>query len=169
MVNSHFHLSESVPASVPLGDSEGVMQHLLQAEGDILRSISAHAPLPQILDDICLALNCQIGNMVSLFCWPGDDPSDAVELARNADLFGLSVFVSVAIQAENGAILGSLEMYSSDARDPSPLELQLIDRAVSLAALAILRDLVAAYPDDWPLPANRTPRANLFRWPTSPA
>jgi len=106
--------------------------------------------------------------MVSLFCLPGDDAIDAFELARNAGLFGLFIFASVGIFAESGEELGSLEMYSCDPRNPSPCELRLVDRAVSLAAIAIHRDLAAGHPPNWRLPANRTPRANLLKWPVSP-
>jgi hypothetical protein len=153
---------------VPLRDSEGRIQYLLKAEGQILQSISARAPVPEILNDICAALDRQIGNMVSLFCLPGDDAIDAFELARNARLFGLSIFVSVGIFAQSGEELGSLEMYSCDPRNPTPCELRLVDRAVCLAAIAIDRELAVGKPPYWRLPANRTPRANVPKWPVSP-
>jgi hypothetical protein len=168
MEESHSRFGESRQPMVPLRDSEGRIQYLLKAEGQILQSISARAPVPEILNDICAALDCQIGNMFSLFCLPGDDAIDAFELARNARLFGLSIFVSVGIFAQSGEELGSLEMYSCDPRDPSPCELRLVDRAVCLAAIAIDRELAVGHPPYWHLPANRTPRANVLKWPVSP-
>lgn len=168
MDESHSRLGERWQGFVPLRDAEGRIEYLLKAEGRILQSISARAPVPEILNDICAALDCQIGNMVSLFCLPGDDAVDAFELARNASLFGLSIFVSVGIHAYSGEELGSLEMYTCDARNPALSELRLVDRAVCLAAIAIDRDLAVGHPPSWRHPANRTPSANVLKWPVSP-
>jgi hypothetical protein len=168
MDESHSRLGESRQPMLPLRDSESRIQYLLKAEGQILQSISARAPVPVILNDICVALDCQIGNMVSLFCLPGDDAIDAFELARNASLFGLSIFVSVGIHADSGEELGSLEMYTCDPRNLSLYELRLVDRAVCLAAIALDRDLAVGHPPYGHLPADRTPRANVLKWPVSP-
>src|SRR5271154_6956577 len=116
---------------------EGRVQYLLDAEEQILRSIALRAPVPQILNEICTALDRQIGNMVSLISLPEDDVADAAELARNAALFGLHIFSSVGILSEAGAEIGSLEMYCCTARDPLLRELQLIGRAACLAAIAM--------------------------------
>jgi len=168
MDESHSSFGENHQPSVPPRDSEGRIQYLLKAEGQILQSISARVPVPEILDDICAALDCQIGNMVSLFCLPGDDAIDAFELARNARLFGLFIFVSVGIFAESGEERGSLEMYTCEARNPSLCELRLVDRAICLAAIAIDRDLAVGHPPYLRFPANRTPRTNVPNWPVSP-
>jgi hypothetical protein len=168
MDTSHRRLSERWQASVPVRDSEGRTQYLLRGEEQILHSISARMPVSETLDDICAALDCQIGNMVSLFCLAGDDAMDAFELARNADLFGLFIFVSVGIFADSGEELGSLEMYSCNACDPSASELRLVDRAICLAAIAIHRDRASSHPPNWRLPVSRTPRANVRKWPVSP-
>ncbi len=168
MDESHSRFGESRQPMLPLRDSEGRIEYLLKAEGQILQSISARTPVPEILNDICVALDCHIGNMVSLFCLPGDDGIDALELARNARLFGLFVFVSVGIYAKSGEELGSLEMYSCDPRNPSPRELRLVDRAVCLAAIAIDRDLASGHPPYWRVSAIRTSRANVLKWPVSP-
>jgi len=165
---SHPSFGENRQPSVPLRNSEGRIEYLLKAEGQILQSISARAPVREILDDICVALDCQIGNMVSLFCLPGDDAIDAIELARNAGLFGLCIFVSVGIHADGGEELGSLEMYTCEPRNPSPCELRVVDRAVCLAAIALDRELAVDHPPDRRLPAHRTPRANVSKWPVSP-
>jgi hypothetical protein len=117
--------------------SEGRVQYLLETEERILRSIAVRAPVPQILNEICTALDCQIGNMVSLISLPQDDIASTAEIARNAALFGLHIFSSAGIFGECDEELGSLEMYCCTARNPSFPELQLIERAVCLAAIAM--------------------------------
>jgi hypothetical protein len=125
--------------SVPSRYSADRVQYLLKAEEQILQSISARAPVSKILDDICNALDCQIGNTVSLISVPGNNVMSAAEVSSSAALFGLHIFLSVAIGAESVEELGSLEMYCCVSRNPSPRELQLIERAVCLAAVAIKR------------------------------
>jgi len=120
--------------------AEDKNQYLLGAEERLLQSISSHAPLPHVLNAICSALDCQIGSVVSLISLPGDDASDLVAIALNAAQFGLHIFYSENIVAEAGELLGSLEMYSSVPRGPSAGEHLLIERAKSLAALAIQVD-----------------------------
>jgi hypothetical protein len=114
-------------------------QYLLTAEEQILQAISTRAPLPRVLNGICSALDCQIGNMVSLISLPQDDRSNLAEIARNAELFGLHIFFSAGVVAASGEELGSLEMYCCVPRSPSVAEFQLIERAVCLAAIAIKR------------------------------
>ena len=46
------------------------IQYLLSAEEQLLQAISARAPLPELLDKICSALDCQIGNVVSMISLP---------------------------------------------------------------------------------------------------
>ncbi len=125
--------------SVPPRYSENRIQYLLKTEEQILQSISARAPISKILNDICNALDCEIGNMVSLISMPNDDASRAVEGSRSAALFGLYSFFSVVIWAGTGELLGSLEMYCCVSRNPTPREFQLIERAVCLTAAAIKR------------------------------
>jgi hypothetical protein len=60
------------------------IQYLLRAEEQLLHAISSHASLPKVLNEICSALDFQIGNMVSLITLPGDDPSDLAAIAMNA-------------------------------------------------------------------------------------
>ena len=117
------------------------VQYLLKTEEQILQSISARAPISKILTDICDALDCQIGKTVSLISAPCNKAMGPAEVSRGAALFGLHIFASVVIRAESVEELGSLEMYCCVLRNPSPGELQLIDRAVCLAAVAIKRFL----------------------------
>jgi hypothetical protein len=129
---AHFHAGDEV-------------QYLLRAEEQILHAISARAPVSEILNEICIALDRQIGNMVSLISLPEDDATTVVEVARNAALFGLYAFCSEGIVAENDEVLGSLEMYCTVPRRPSANEVALIERAKCLVAIAIKRDIDAIH------------------------
>ena len=128
------------------GKAEDSVQYLLSAEEQLLQSISARAPLPEVLNGICSALDGQIGNVVSLIFLPGDDASELAEIGMNAALFGLHSFCSEGVFTETDDLLGALEMYSSVPRIPSAGEIRLIERATCLAALAIQRDIEADYP-----------------------
>jgi GAF domain-containing protein len=84
--------------------------------------------------------------MVSLISLPGDDVvTDHAAISRIAALFGLHAFCSAGVVAENGELLGSLEMYSLVQRRPSAREFQLIERATCLAAIAIKRHNEASH------------------------
>lgn len=112
-------------------------QFLLKTEQQILQLISARAPIAKVLNEICYALDCQIGNMVSVVSLTEEKPTDVAEIGKNAELFGLHVFFVADIAADSGQKLGTLEMYSILSRKPSPRELPLIARAVCLAAIAV--------------------------------
>ena len=139
MDESKFRSLAKWQISVPPCYSADSIQYLLKGEEQIFQSISARAPISKILDDICNALDCQIGNTVSLISVPGNNVMSAAEASSSAALFGLHIFLSVAIGAESVEELGSLEMYCCVSRNPSPRELQLIEPAVCLAAVAIKR------------------------------
>jgi hypothetical protein len=139
-------------------NSDDKSQYLLSSEEQLLQSISARAPLPELLNGICSALDCQIGNVVSNISLPNEDVSELAAIAADAASFGLYVFYSAGIAAENGKFLGSLEMYCCPHRGPSPGESQLIERAACLAAIAIQRHNEADDPDDCRVPGNRLSR-----------
>ncbi|MGB2639755.1 MAG: hypothetical protein WAN32_12450, partial [Candidatus Acidiferrum sp.] len=124
-------------------------------------------PVPEILNEICTAVDCQIGNMVSLISLPEDETANVADIARSAKLFGLYIFFSVGIFAEGGTELGSLEMYCCTARDPSRREVQLIERAACLAAIAIERDAEAVRQANGGAPIKEPSRANVLGWPVS--
>jgi len=54
-------------------------KYLVKTEEQILRSISARAPISKILNDICNALGCQIGNTISLISTSDENLSSAAE------------------------------------------------------------------------------------------
>jgi|SRR5579864_632187 len=146
---------------------DGKTQYLLSAEERLLQSISSHVPLPRVLNEICTALDCQIGNVVSLITLPGDDPNELVEIAMNAALFGLHTLCSEGVVSENDEVLGFLEMYCSVRRDPTAEEIQLIERAKCLAAIAIERHNKASDQDNGGGPRNLGARKRVVEWPAS--
>jgi hypothetical protein len=113
---------------------------LLNSEEQILQSISARAPLPEILNRICDALDCQIGNLVSYVSLAEGDANDVTAMATHAEHFGLHQFCSERVFANDADILGSLESFCSVPRTPTASEFQLIERAKCLAAIAIKLD-----------------------------
>jgi len=146
--------------------SDDKIQHLLKGEEQLLRSISARAPLLEVLDRICRAIDSQIGNMVSLISLPGDDVTDHADIARIAALFGLHAFCSSSVVAGDDEVLGSLEMYCCVPRRPSSREFQLIERATCLAAIAIKRRNKASHHGYGCIHDNRPPR-RVLEWPVS--
>jgi hypothetical protein len=143
------------------------IQYLLRAEEQLLQSISSQASLPKVLNEICSALDFQIGNVVSLVTLPGDDPSELAAIAMNAAHFGLHTFFSEGITAENDELLGFLEMYCSVPRNPTAEEVQLIERAKCLAAIAIKRHNEASDQDNAGERRNQGVRKRLLEWPAS--
>ncbi|HTB93419.1 MAG TPA: hypothetical protein VK728_11350 [Candidatus Sulfotelmatobacter sp.] len=113
------------------------VQTLLAVEVQLLDMISSGAPLPQVLDRICTALDVQLGNVVSLVLFPDDGEHTLHTIAQSATQFGLTLFSCVAILSPSEAFLGTLETYCCFPRKPAFTENELIERAVRLAALAI--------------------------------
>src|SRR3982074_1949307 len=89
---------DSAPGSTPHRSFEDRLHYLLADEEQILNSITARASLPRILNAICLSLDCQMGNMVSLISL-GADESTLEDISRNAKLFGLHIYFSAEIEA----------------------------------------------------------------------
>jgi len=143
------------------------VQYLLMAEEQLLQSISSRASLPKVLNKICSALDFQIGNVISLITLPDDDPSELAAIAMNAAHFGLHTFCSESVAAENGELLGFLEMYCGVPRDPTAEEVQLIERAKCLAAIAIKRHNEASQQDKGGERGNQGVRKRVPEWPAS--
>ena len=152
---------------MPPCHSDDQIQYLLSAEERLLQSISTGALLPEVLNEICNALDCQIGNVVSLISLPRDNTSELAEIAINAALFDLYTFCSEGVFAENDELLGSLEMYCSVPRSPSAGEFQLIERAKCLAAIAIKLDTEADRLSSCGMSGNRPVRRRVIEWPVS--
>lgn len=146
---------------------DGKTQYLLKAEGQLLQTISSHAFLSKVLNEICSALDFQIANVVSLIILPGDDASELAAIAKNVALFGLYTFCSEGVVGENDEVLGFLEMYSGVGRGPDAGEIQLIERARCLAAMAIKRHNQALSRGNCGMGGNRPMRGRVLAWPTS--
>ena len=167
MNKSHSGTGGRSQGRMPPFESEDKIQYLLSAEEKVLQSISTGAPLPGVLNGICSALDFQIGNVVSLISLPEDDPSELAAIAMDAAFFGLYTFCSEGVVAENNEQLGSLEMYCSSPRSPSPRESQWIERAKCLAAIAIKLDQEAVHQGHGSLRENRPARGRVHEWPVS--
>ena len=131
---------------LPHRTSRCEIQYLLNVEEQLLHSISARMPLPEVLRKICRALDAEIGNMMSLISLPDDDATGLAAIAKGAALFGLYKFCSASVVGGNEEVLGSLEMYCSVPRNPFLREVQLIERATCLASVAIRRQKEAEHP-----------------------
>jgi hypothetical protein len=167
MDDSEFRSLAKWQISVPPRYSENRIQYLLKTEEQILQSISARTPVSRILNDICNALDCQLGNIVSLIRIPEDDAISASEVSCSAALFGLHIFFSGVIGAESGEDLGSLDVYCSVSRIPSARELQVIERAVCLAAAAIKRHREMSDGGNCRIHGVRSARGYVLQTPTS--
>jgi hypothetical protein len=141
--------------------------YLLGAEEQILQSISGRAPLADVLDKICLFLNCQLGNIVSLISLPDCDTRDLGTSARNAGLFGLLPFCCKVLIGENDELLGTLEIYSCVSRPPYADECQLIERAAYLATIAIQRHDEAAQQRNCVMRGGRSAQRRALESPVS--
>jgi len=137
-------------------------QTLLAGEGQLLELISEGAPLMQVLDRVCTALDVQVGNVVSLVLFPEDKEHTRHTIAQRAADFGLSPFSCKPILSARERLLGTLEMYCCVSRQPTQGEEELIEHAANLAALAIQHfnhDVEAEnLPWDWNEAPDCTPR-----------
>jgi hypothetical protein len=118
----------------------GKKQSGLHGENGILELISIGAPVPDILNRLCAAIDLQIGNVVSVIMLANAPAHDPQTIARSALKYGLSVFWTARIPAGDENLLATFEMYCCGSRAPAPSELQLIQRVTHLAALAIRRE-----------------------------
>jgi hypothetical protein len=139
LTDDRFSLRDRSRVPVSHHNSGAEVEYLLRAEEQLLRSISCGTPLPQILCDICNALNSEIGNVISLACLGDEDPTDQATIVKSAGIFGLYKFCSASIVGGNEEELGSLEMYCCVPRRPFLNEIRLIERATCLATVAIQR------------------------------
>jgi len=149
------------------GNCDNKIQYLLDTEEHLLQQISSRAPVPGVLNGICIALDCQIGNVVSLISLPDGGASEAGATATNAALFGLFTFCSENILAENDELLGTLEMYCSVRRSPSAAEYQLIERAKCLAAIALRFEKEPGRQGNYGMRGTPRARGTVLEWPVS--
>jgi hypothetical protein len=111
----------------------------LVGERQILELISLGAPLPGILNKLCMMIDVRIGNVVSVISLPDRTENHYYSMTHSALQVGLEIFSSSAILSPDMIILGMLEIFGCDQRRPTMLEHHLIDRVTYLAALALQR------------------------------
>jgi hypothetical protein len=111
----------------------------LVGERRIEELIFLGAPLPGILNKLCMMINLRIGNVVSIVSLLDEDQRHFCSITQSARQMGLDVFSLNAILSREQAVLGTLEIYGCDPRRPTPRENHLIQRAVDLAAIALQR------------------------------
>ncbi|MGB7752843.1 MAG: hypothetical protein WCF88_14925 [Candidatus Acidiferrales bacterium] len=108
-------------------------------ERQILELISLGAPLPGILNKLCMMIDVRIGNVVSIISLPDRAENHLCSMTHSALQVGLEIFSSSAILSPDRMFLGVLEIFGCDQRRPTMLECHLIDRITYLAALALQR------------------------------
>jgi hypothetical protein len=148
-------------------EEDGKILYLLRAEEQLLRLISTREPLTKLLNEICNALDWQIGNVISLISPRSEDDSELVPAAKSAAVFGLHVFCSERVVAANDELLGSLEMYCSVARGPTASEWEWIERAKCLAAIAIERHEEEGQEISSGVRAGHPVRGRVIEWPNA--
>jgi hypothetical protein len=110
-----------------------------EGEQQILELISLGAPLAGILNRLCIAIDVQIGDVISLVSLADAEENHLCSTTQRAVEVGLDVFSSTGILSRNQTLLGTLEIYACDPRRPTQGEYELIERMSHLAAMALQR------------------------------
>jgi hypothetical protein len=129
----------------------------LVGERQILELISLGAPLPGILNKLCMMIDVRIGNVVSIISLPEADENHNCSMTRSALQVGLEMFFSSTILSPDKSVLGTLEIFGCDPRRPTLLEYHLIDCVTQLASRALRRP---SSDDDLDRPSAK-PRSRL--------
>src|SRR5580698_2347632 len=87
-------------------------------ERQILELISLGAPLPGILNKLCMMIDVRIGNVVSIVSLPDSDENHFCAMTRSALQVGLEMFSASAILSPDNSFLGMLEIFGCDPRRP---------------------------------------------------
>jgi hypothetical protein len=111
----------------------------LVGERQILELIALGAPLPGILNKLCMMIDVRIGNVVSIVSLPEQAENHFCSMTHSALHVGLEIFSFSAILSPDRIFLGMLEIFGCDPRRPTMLEYHLIDRVTYLAARALQR------------------------------
>ncbi|MGC2495681.1 hypothetical protein [Candidatus Binatus sp.] len=108
-------------------------------ERRILELISLGAPLAGILNQLCIAIDVQIGDVISLVSLANEEENHVCSVTQRAVEVGLDVFSSTGILAVDQTLLGTLEIYGCEPRRPTASEYELIERVSHVAAIALQR------------------------------
>jgi hypothetical protein len=106
-------------------------------ERRILELIYQGAPLRGVLNEVCTAMDFQIGHVVSLILLTETEGDHHHSIAQCAMRFGQNVHSSTPILSRDKCLLGTLQIYCCDPRRPTPHENQMIERVIRLAAVAL--------------------------------
>jgi hypothetical protein len=97
------------------------------------------APLADTLNKLCIMIETEIGEVVSVVSLPGAGEGCLCPDCQSAMQTGLDVFSSTDILSRDEMLLGTLEIYGCDSRRPTPDEKRMIERVTRLAAIALQR------------------------------
>jgi hypothetical protein len=139
MAENEFRTKRAPRLVYPRRQSSCEKQRVFHQENSILDLISMGEPLPAVLNNLCAAIDLQVGNVITVVSLADEQEHNLQAVTQGALRFGLHVFWSGSVALPDGDRLGSLEAYCCVSRTPTPLDLQLFDRAAYLAALAIRR------------------------------
>jgi hypothetical protein len=120
-------------------DGTGNRHGKFEGEGQILELISLGAPLAGILNRLCIVIDVQIGDVISLVSLADAEENHLCSITQRASEVGLDVFSSTGILSVDQTLLGTLEIYACDPRRPTKDENELIERVSDLAAIALQR------------------------------
>jgi len=95
-------------------------------------------PLPEVLNNLCAAVDRQVGNVVSLVLFPDGKKHTLRAIGEDVARYGLFVFSCAAILSPDGKVRATFETYSCIPRSPTPEESALVEQAAHLAAIAFL-------------------------------
>jgi GAF domain-containing protein len=115
----------------------GTLQPQVVEEGHLRELISPGTPLACVPNRHCIALDLQVGNVVSAVLLSNDEEHSTHLIAQSAAQFGLSVFCCKTVFLDSGELLGTFDMHRCCPRTPTLIESKLIERVAQLAALAI--------------------------------
>ncbi|MGA7853481.1 MAG: GAF domain-containing protein [Candidatus Acidiferrales bacterium] len=110
-----------------------------EGERQILELISLGAPLAGILNRLCIVIDVQIGDVISLVSLADAEENHFCSITQRAVEVGLDVFSSTGILSVDQTLLGTLEIYACDPRRPTQGEHELIERVSHLAGIALQR------------------------------
>jgi hypothetical protein len=114
-------------------------QGQFEGERQILELISLGAPLPGILNRLCIVIDVQIGDVISLVSLADEEENHFCAVTQRAVEVGLDVFSSTGILSVEQTLLGTLDIYARDSRRPTQDEYELIERVSHVAAIALQR------------------------------
>jgi hypothetical protein len=141
MAEHEARMKRALGALWPHPRGTGNRRGQFEGERQILELISLGAPLAGILNRLCIAIDVQIGDVISLVSLAEAEENHLCSVTQRAVEVGLDVFSSTGILAVDQTLLGTLEIYACEARRPTQDEHELIERVSHVAGIALQRHL----------------------------